>query len=99
MMNLKETIRHALGAIGRWPGLVTVLNLPPVKRQLIHTPGRLLYQCGWYRVHPFDRFYGTDTSGYVRAGQLPEGTSSVHAMPYAGSQPSIVRAALRQATL
>jgi hypothetical protein len=94
--DLKETIRHALGAIGRLPGLVTVLNLPLVKRQLIHTPGRLLYQSGWQRVHPFDRFYGTDTSGYVGMDQLPDGTSSVHAMSYAGSQPSTVRAALRQ---
>jgi SAM-dependent methyltransferase len=41
--------------------------------------------------------YGTDTSGYVGSDQLPEGTlGASHAMSYAGSQPSIVRAALRQ---
>ena len=95
-MELKETIKHSLGAIGRLPGLATILNLPFVKRQLVRTPGRLLYESGWHRVHPFDRFYGTDTSGYVGVEQLPEGTSGAcHAMAYAGSQPSVVRAALR----
>jgi SAM-dependent methyltransferase len=41
--------------------------------------------------------YGTDTSGYVGSDQLPKCTPGAsHAMSYAGSQPSIVRAALRQ---
>ena len=90
-MELKEAIKHSLGAIGRLR-LATILNLPFVKRQLVRTPD----ESGWHRVHPFDRFYGTDTSGYVGVEQLPEGTSGAcHAMAYAGSQPSVVRAALR----
>lgn len=46
--------------------------------------------------HPFDREYGTDTSGNVPVRDLrPTEDLSERAMPYSGSQPSIVRKAIR----
>lgn len=57
--------------------------------------GHLLYVHGWNRRHPFDRRYGTDTSGTVAIEQL---TSTpllqAHGVFYAGSQPSVARAGL-----
>jgi SAM-dependent methyltransferase len=54
-----------------------------------------LYGPGWERAHPFDRAHGTDTSGTVAAARLPRHEAArVHAVGYAGSQPSVVRAAL-----
>lgn len=50
---------------------------------------------GWTRRHPFDRLNGTDTSGVVASSALPaEEAARVHAVCYAGSQPSVVRRAL-----
>jgi SAM-dependent methyltransferase len=72
-----------------------LLDRPPVRRLLEAVPvARNLYS-GWSRTHPFDRSYGTDTSGFVppeRMGLDP--ALSRHMMPYAGSQPSIVRRAI-----
>jgi SAM-dependent methyltransferase len=72
------------------------LNRPAVRRALEGKPGaHLLYPRGWNRRHPFDRRYGTDTSGTVAIEQL---TSTPllreHGVFYFGSQPSIARAGL-----
>ena len=55
---------------------------------------------GWRRPHPFDREFGTDTSGVVSLADLRRETpgdqfreDSMH--QYSGSQPSIVRRALQ----
>ena len=55
---------------------------------------------GWRRQHPFDREFGTDTSGVVSLADLRRETpgdqfreDSMH--QYSGSQPSIVRRALQ----
>ncbi len=47
--------------------------------------------------HPFDRVYGTDTSGRASHDQLRSGKrSDVFNVGYAGSQPSVIRKALSQ---
>jgi SAM-dependent methyltransferase len=51
---------------------------------------------GWRRRHPFDVAHGLDTSGYVSAAHCAPDDAAMAAQItcYAGSQPSIVRAAL-----
>lgn len=83
------------GALGRVPLLPELFRQPAVRRLLGWIPGAdSLYGNGWDRVHPFDRLNGTQTSGFVPASELPEGEPREHAVCYAGSQPSILRAAL-----
>lgn len=78
-----------------------MLRLPSVRRSLGRVPGvrRLLgsahHISAWDRLHPFDVALGTDTSGFVPVVDLAHPQDArAHAIPYAGSQPSIVRAAL-----
>jgi SAM-dependent methyltransferase len=50
---------------------------------------------GWERRHPFDVEHGVDTSGFVTAADCaPDAVIASQIWPYAGSQPSIVRAGL-----
>ena len=52
---------------------------------------------GWVRKHPFDDAHGVDTSGMVPGFLIRQGDPmDAPTMVYAGAQPSIVRAALRQ---
>ena len=51
----------------------------------------------WDRIHPFDIEHGTNTSGFVPVAdldQLKHEPARAQSLPYAGSQPSIIRAAL-----
>ena len=49
----------------------------------------------WQRTHPFDRLYGTDTSGHVPVDMLvSDKTLHSQISPYGGSQPSIIRRSL-----
>lgn len=94
---LKPVVRRT----GRLLGASRVLRIPAVRRSLGKLPGaRHLLSGGdhvaaWDRLHPFDIAHGTDTSGFVPLAELdhPE-AARAHAIPYAGSQPSIIRAAL-----
>ena len=78
-----------------------LLRIPSVRRSLGKLPGARHLLPGvnqftvWDRVHPFDVAHGTDTSGFVAITNLdhPE-ESRAHALPYVGSQPSIVRSVL-----
>lgn len=92
----KITSTRIAGAIGRLPVLSTIVRHRSVRGLLEMIPGtESLYGSGWDRVHPFDRAYGTDTSGFVAAEKLPESEGArVHAICYAGSQPSVIRRAL-----
>ena len=50
---------------------------------------------GWARRHPFDAEHGVDTSGFVSAAACaPDPALASQILPYAGSQPSIVRAGI-----
>jgi SAM-dependent methyltransferase len=90
------TPQRLIAALGRLPPVSHVVRRPSIRRLLEKLPGtRALYGSGWDRIHPFDRSHGTDTSGFVSPTALPESDGArVHAVCYAGSQPSLVRLAL-----
>ena len=100
-MGIKEKLKPVARRAGRLLGASHVLRIPSVRRSLGKLPGarhllsRVNHVTAWDRVHPFDVAHGTDTSGFVPIADLdhPEGARA-DAIPYAGSQPSIVRAAL-----
>lgn len=91
-MNLDRFI----GALGRWPPVSALARVPRIRALLERFPlMQGLYSIGWERVHPFDRAHGTDTSGVVDSGLLPpQEPARMHAVSYAGCQPSVLRAAL-----
>ena len=97
-MSLKSTVASAVRSIARRPPLSSVLFQPGIRRSLQSLPGlRAIYGGGWDLAHPFDRLNGTDTSGYIPAADLPGSRfSDERRHVYGGSQPSIVRAALRE---
>lgn len=67
----------------------------PVKSVLERVPRvRRIYH-GWSRRHPYDLAHGVDTSGAIgTAEHAPDAAAASEIVEYAGSQPSIVRAAL-----
>lgn len=92
-MNLKRMV----SAVGHLPFISSLIRQPLARRFLKHVPGaKQLYGSGWDVIHPFDRTHGTDTSGFVHAEKLPaQEAARAHAVFYAGSQPSVLRAALK----
>ena len=79
----------------RLPPLSLILFHPKVRRNLQSLPGlHFIYGSGWDRTHPFDALNGTDTSGLLPPPNNPCSHTELHS--YAGSQPSIVRASLRE---
>ena len=98
VQRVRDKVRAGLTAVGSIPALVPILFDDRVRGILMQLPGAgSLYGDGWHRRHPFDRQNGTDTSGTVLvesirgAGDHP---AFEHAITYAGSQPSVIRAAL-----
>ena len=74
--------------------VVTLLWSPPIRALFARLPvARRIYD-GWRRPHPFDARFGVDTSGSV-AAELCAPELAQQISPYGGSQPSIVRRALR----
>jgi SAM-dependent methyltransferase len=91
---LKRTAKRFISAFGRLAVVSAILDRPTVYRLLQKVPGAHVFY-GWNRIHPFDRYYGTDTSGSAPAEALPADEHlRAQAFPYGGSQPSIVRRAL-----
>ncbi|HMJ88644.1 MAG TPA: class I SAM-dependent methyltransferase [Candidatus Acidoferrum sp.] len=91
---LKSTLKHCLHAFGDSPLVHPMVNVASVKRVLSRLPGaRALYgNSEWDRKHPFDRAYGTDTSGFLCGEELLTGhPAEAHGSPYAGAQPSVMR--------
>lgn len=87
--------RRANRSLAWVPGLDFLLRQPPVRRMLRQLASLRGRGTGWARRHPFDRLNGTDTSGMIGAEELPTDEGArVHAVCYAGSQPSILRAVL-----
>jgi SAM-dependent methyltransferase len=96
-MTLKTTVRRFMAAIGRTPAIATIIRRPSVRKQIEKIPkANLLYGNGWERIHPFDLLYRTDTSGVAPLPNIP-GQEAIltHAVDYAGSQPSVLRLALK----
>lgn len=98
-ISLKTTIKNFIVACGELPVISGIVHQESVQKRLEKLPGlQLFYSNGWDRIHPFDRFHGTDTSGMVTATDyLPaEEVARACAIEYAGSQPSVIRSALAQ---
>jgi hypothetical protein len=72
-----------------------LLDIRVVKRSIENIPVvRKIYPFV-HRTHPFDRFYGIHTGGFVPVEQLhPDPSLRSLINPYLGSQPSVVRKAL-----
>lgn len=99
-MATEVTLKSPSDGVGRWS---MASSMSRVRRAVGRLPGvrRILRRTGavmpWARMHPFDVTYGTDTSGFVSVDELADlGNEAVrmHAAPYGGSQPSIIRAVL-----
>ena len=93
---LKKLLRSALRMAAKVPVVSRLVLHPAVHDRLKgwrHFES--IFANGWHFQHPFDRRYHVETSGYVQPEQLE---SSPHEAGkyaiYAGSQPSIIRAAL-----
>lgn len=96
---VRDRVRGGLSAVGQIPALVPILFDDRVRRVLSRLPGAgSLYGIGFHRRHPFDRANGTDTSGQVLPEEMnirPDHPAWPHTVAYGGSQPSVIRAALR----
>jgi SAM-dependent methyltransferase len=95
-MSLKYKLKETIAKIGQLPIISPIIQRRSVRRLMTNIPGlRSLYPSGWDRIHPFDRFHGTDTSGTVPETDLPANEiARTYAVGYAGSQPSVLRLAL-----
>ncbi len=94
--SFRSKLRQCIKSLGSAPFVYPVINLPGIKSMLSALPGsRALYGSKWDRKHPFDRAYGTDTSGFLCGDEILTGhPAEEHGSPYAGVQPSILRTAL-----
>lgn len=96
-MSFKQAVKTSIGALGALPLISTILHNRRVRSALSQVRGAGLLYDGWNRAHPFDRRYGTDTSGRFSAEEMRSRSQSAaaeHMRGYGGSQPSLVRAAL-----
>jgi SAM-dependent methyltransferase len=96
-MSLKSATRRFVGNIGWMPVVSPIVRRRSIRRIVERVPvARAIYGSEWERAHPFDRAYGTDTSGFSPAENLPANERArAYACFYAGSQPSILRTALK----
>jgi SAM-dependent methyltransferase len=86
MANLKSCLRKP---IRDFP------YLSSVKKFIESIPGGIGIYPAVQRTHPFDKQYGIETSGFVAVEEIHSDKNLQPLInPYAGSQPSIVRAAL-----
>ena len=86
-------MQHSLTAFERM--VYRFAYIPSIRRQLVKIPIVRRIYGGWNRTHPFDVAEEVDTSGYLSVDKLTadEGMRSL-IIPYAGSSPSIIRAAI-----
>jgi SAM-dependent methyltransferase len=94
--SLRATLRQCLRSFGSAPLVYPIINAPIIKNVLSTLPiSRSLYGSKWDRKHPFDRIYGTDTSGFLTGDDIATGhPAEEHGSPYAGVQPSVLRRVL-----
>jgi SAM-dependent methyltransferase len=85
-MSSKSRLRAVASRLLHSRSARKLLERIPLARNFYH---------GWERTHPFDRRFGIDTSGIVPVEKMGlDATVARHMLPYAGSQPSIVRRAI-----
>jgi hypothetical protein len=94
--SFRAALRHCLRSIGSAPLVYPIINTPAIKSVLSALPlSRALYGSKWDRKHPFDREFGTDTSGFLAGDDIATGhPAEEHGSPYAGAQPSVLRRVL-----
>jgi SAM-dependent methyltransferase len=94
----KATLKQYVRSVGLSPVVYPIINIPTVKSVLSTLPvSRALYGSKWDRKHPYDRAHGTDTSGFLCGEDLLTGhPAEEHGSPYAGAQPSVIRAGISQ---
>jgi SAM-dependent methyltransferase len=89
--SLKKVVRRMLSS----PPVKSVLYAPAVRRSLGHSPLTRNFYRVWDRLHPFDLQYGIETTGILTPDEITSDRYlASQVVCYAGSQPSIVRAAL-----
>ena len=87
-------IRRILNAVVH-RGSTAAARVPVLQRPLFAIYSRLVPDAPWMQTHPFDRQFGTDTSGFLPTWLLRSGLSAnQHGACYAGCHPTCVRAAL-----
>jgi SAM-dependent methyltransferase len=98
---LKRNLRSFGSAASHLPIIRSIVHANAVRDALYKVPVfRLLYQgFGYESPHPFDRAYGTETSGFVsehklRRKELASTNAPYWGSAYWGSQPSFVRSAI-----
>ena len=103
LMEIKTLLKPLARRLRGLPGVSHALRMPTVRRAVARLPNASSLHSDarqtppWDRVHPFDIEHGTDTSGFVAVAdldQLKHEAARARSLPYAGSQPSIVRAVL-----
>lgn len=96
--SLKRKIKLPLTyVVTAFPGsLQSLLFIPRIRILGERVPVLRIVYTGCYRTHPIDRLLGTDTSGIVPPFLPDVPWVAAGNLPYMGSQPSIVRDALRQ---
>jgi SAM-dependent methyltransferase len=95
---LKRRIKWPLIAVvSRLPdGVQTMLFTPWIRRFGERIPALNAVYTGCYRTHPIDRQLGTNTGGIYPPEAIEGLGPGAGNLPYMGSQPSIVRRALRE---
>jgi SAM-dependent methyltransferase len=82
----RQRLRRNVYDVVWYPRLKSLLERLPFIRRVYN---------GWARRHPFDVEHGVDTSGSLSAAECaPDAAMASQILPYAGSQPSIVRAGI-----
>jgi SAM-dependent methyltransferase len=77
------------------PLLYPILSHVSVKRCLETIPYLGKFLPAYHRTHPFDKQYGTETSGLVPVQMIASDKTLVSKInPYCGSQPSVIRRAI-----
>jgi SAM-dependent methyltransferase len=97
LMAVRQMLGSVIRGAARLPLFTVVLGHPAVRARLRDVPGfSNLYSNGWSFAHPFDRFYRINTGAFVASENLVSSPFD-GGKPgfYAGSQPSIIRTALR----
>jgi len=83
---IRQRLRRNMYDVVWHPRLKSLLGRLPFIRRVYN---------GWKRRHPFDVEHRVDTSGFMSAAECaPDAAMASRILPYAGSQPSIVRAGI-----